>query len=54
MEWRIKHLASVWKDQRDAEEKQRLKVIAHSHYLRAYMDGEVIKKTGEVVPKEST
>lgn len=26
---------------------------AHAHFLRSLMNGEVVKRTGEVIPKES-
>lgn len=36
-----------------AEDRQHMRVIAHKYALRASMDGDVIRKTGEVIPKES-
>ena len=36
-----------------AEEDLRMRRIAHGYAQRAEMDGHVIRKTGEVVPKES-
>ena len=36
-----------------AEETRRMRRLADRYQLRAHMDGEVIRKTGEVVRKES-
>ena len=30
-----------------------MKYVAHRYAERAWMDGEVIRKTGEIVPRES-
>lgn len=45
--WR--RLIEAW----DHEEGVHLRSIAHRYAERAWMDGEVIQKTGEVIPKES-
>jgi len=37
----------------DREHHTHMKKIAHRYSQRALMDGEVVKRTGEVVPKES-
>jgi hypothetical protein len=37
----------------DREHHAHMRRIANRYSLRAQMDGEVIKRTGEVVPKES-
>lgn len=42
-------LKEVWAH----EEKRKIQWIAHRYYLRSHMDGEVVQKTGEVIPKES-
>jgi hypothetical protein len=37
----------------DREHDSHMKKVAHRYAERAWMDGDVIKRTGEVVPKES-
>ncbi len=54
MEWKIKQLKADWTAWREEAERLRFKQLAFNHYLRAYMDGEVIRSTGEIVPKESS
>ncbi len=44
-----KKVVSEWNHEDDLN----MKKIAHQYAERAWMDGHVIKKTGEVVPKES-
>ena len=36
-----------------AEETLRMKKIAHGYAERRWMDGSVVKKTGEVIPRDS-
>lgn len=45
----FKSIRSEW----HAEERNHMRAIAHRYALRAQMDGHVIRKTGETVPKES-
>lgn len=45
----LRHLSSEW----EQEERLKMKKIAHQYAERQWMDGHVIKKTGEVIPKES-
>jgi hypothetical protein len=35
------------------EDTMRMKQIAHNYAERRWMDGSVIKKTGEVIPRDS-
>jgi hypothetical protein len=44
-----KSLSSEW----HAEERLHMKQIAWRYSDRAQMDGEVVRKTGEVIPRES-
>ena len=45
----LEALMRIWEE----EDAIHMKSIAHKYAERAYMDGEVIKKTGEVIPRES-
>lgn len=45
----IKSCKAEW----HAEERNHMRAVAHRYALRAQMDGHVIRKTGETVPKES-
>mgnify|MGYP001279697140 CR=1 FL=1 len=45
----IDHIWRIWY----GEERAHMREIAHRHYLRTVMDGEVIQKSGEIIPKES-
>jgi phosphoribosyl-dephospho-CoA transferase len=47
-EW-LDALKHVWHQEEDAK----LKRIAHRYDLRRHMDGDVIQKTGEIIPRES-
>jgi len=47
-EW-IEAFRHIWHHDDDAKMKR----IAFKYDLRRHMDGEVIQKTGEIIPKES-
>ena len=49
-------IEKIWKkiiDEWNREDEVHMKHVAHRYAERAYMDGHVIRKTGEVIPKES-
>jgi len=45
----LEALKKVWHHEEDFH----MRKVAHRYAERAWMDGEVIQKTGEVIPKES-
>lgn len=49
-------IEKLWKkiiEEWDREHHVHMKHVAHRYAERAWMDGEVVKRTGEVIPKES-
>lgn len=47
------HLLDWFKKEWHREEELHMKKIAERYAQRAWMDGDTIKRTGEVIPKES-
>lgn len=49
----LRRLAKLFHDEWEREEQTRMKYIAQRYAERAWMDGNTIRRTGEVVPRES-
>jgi uncharacterized protein YihD (DUF1040 family) len=49
----MRYLIEVFRHIWSHEDDIHMKKVAHRYAERALMDGHVIKKTGEVIPKES-
>ena len=49
----VAKLVKWFEEELERDEKLRMRTLAHHYAERAKMDGEVIRKTGEIIPKES-